>query len=49
MAGGHVAVARYDTLALTFVGCLSADNLDPDCQLPDASPSPGASGSECIG
>ncbi len=43
MAGGHVAVARYDTLALTFVGCLSADNLDPDCQLPDASPSPGAS------
>ena len=44
MAGGHVAVARYDTLALTFVGCLSADNLDPDCQLPDASPSPGASG-----
>ncbi len=44
MAGGHIAVARYDTLALTFVSCLSADNLDPDCQLADASPSPGASG-----
>ena len=44
MAGGHVAVARYDTLALTFIGCLSADNLDPECQLAVASPSPAASG-----
>jgi LCP family protein required for cell wall assembly len=44
MAGGHVVVARYDTLALGFVNCVFTDGSDPSCDLPSASPSPAGSG-----
>ena len=41
MAGGHVAVARYNLLALDFVGCVFTEDADPSCDLADESPAPG--------
>ncbi len=46
MAGGHVAVARYNVLALDLVGCVFTPDADPSCDQPDESPSPGASPDE---
>ncbi|HEY7589609.1 MAG TPA: LCP family protein [Candidatus Limnocylindrales bacterium] len=43
MAGGHVAVARYDVLAMNTLGCIF---LDPNAECQGASPSPDPSGSE---
>ena len=43
MAGGHLAIARYDTIALSFVTCITDDGSDPSCNLPTQSPDPGAS------
>jgi len=43
MAGGHVAVARYNVLALDLVGCVFSSDADPSCDQADESPSPGAS------
>ncbi|MCJ7712714.1 MAG: LCP family protein, partial [Chloroflexi bacterium] len=43
MAGGHVAVARYNTLALSLVDCVFSEEGDPSCDTADASPDPGAS------
>jgi LCP family protein required for cell wall assembly len=42
MAGGHVAVARYDLLAMNVVDCI----FDPDSDCPPGSASPSPSGSE---
>ena len=50
LAGGHVVVARYNVLALDFVGCVFSDNGDSNCTLPSsggtgtASASPSGSG-----
>ena len=44
LAGGHVAVARYNVLALGFVDCVFSDTGDASCQLPEDSPEPGTSG-----
>jgi LCP family protein required for cell wall assembly len=42
MAGGHVAVARYNAMALDLVNCVfTADSTDPSCSQPAVSPSPG--------
>ena len=44
MAGGHVAVARYNALALDLVNCVfTADSVDPSCTQPTPSPRPDAS------
>ncbi len=43
MAGGHFAVARYNTLALNLVDCVFSEEGDPSCETADASPDPGAS------
>jgi len=43
MAGGHIAIARYDTMALGFVDCVFAEGSDPSCDSADQSPDPGAS------
>jgi LCP family protein required for cell wall assembly len=43
MAGGHLAVARYNTLALDLVNCVFSDSGDATCDTPDETPSPGAS------
>jgi LCP family protein required for cell wall assembly len=44
MAGGHVAVARYDLLVMRTADCIfDADRTD--CDDPAASPTPGSSGS----
>ncbi len=46
MAGGHIAVARYNAMALDLVNCVfTSDSTDPSCNQPDASPSPGDSAS----
>ncbi len=46
MAGGHVAVARYNALALDLVNCVfTADSTDPSCNQPEDSPAPGSSAS----
>lgn len=42
-AGGHLAVARYNVLALDLVGCVFSENADPSCAASDESPSPGDS------
>jgi LCP family protein required for cell wall assembly len=39
LAGGHVAVARYNVLALDLVGCVFSDTGDPACE--EAAPTPG--------
>jgi LCP family protein required for cell wall assembly len=50
MAGGHVAVARYNMLALDLVGCVFSEDDSANCTTAEESPSPGespsASGSE---
>ncbi len=43
MAGGHVAVAHYNMLALDLVGCVFSADADPSCDVADASPSAGES------
>jgi polyisoprenyl-teichoic acid--peptidoglycan teichoic acid transferase len=43
MAGGHVAVARYNLLALDLVGCVFSADADPSCDVADESPPPGSS------
>jgi len=43
MAGGHIAVANYNTLALSFVNCLDPNNPDPSCAESGGTPSPGDS------
>lgn len=45
MAGGHVAVASYNTLVIGFENCLDPNNPDPSCDETAASPSPGDSSS----
>ena len=42
MAGGHLAVARYNVMALDLVGCVFSDGSDPSCEAPEDSPAPGA-------
>ncbi len=42
MAGGHVAVARYNAMALDLVNCVfTSDSTDPSCNQPADSPAPG--------
>ena len=43
MAGGHVAVARYNMLALNLVNCVFSDSGDASCDLPESTPAPGDS------
>lgn len=43
LAGGHVAVARYNVLALDLVGCVFSDSGDASCDSADDTPSPGVS------
>ncbi len=43
-AGGHVAIARYNMLALNLVNCVFSDTGDPSCEVAQASPGPGDSG-----
>lgn len=43
MAGGHLAVARYNVMALELGDCVFADDGNPECEFEDASPTPGAS------
>ncbi len=45
MAGGHIAVANYNTLALSLVNCLDPNNTDPSCDEAGGTPSPGDSSS----
>jgi LCP family protein required for cell wall assembly len=46
MAGGHVAVARYNAMALDLVNCVfTADSTDPSCAQPADSPSPSGTAS----
>ena len=40
MAGGHLVVARYDTMALSLVNCVFDDGSDPTCELPTQSQDP---------
>ncbi|HEY4753038.1 MAG TPA: hypothetical protein VIH37_07110, partial [Candidatus Limnocylindrales bacterium] len=41
MAGAHIAVARYDSLALSVVGCFNPDTADISCDASDtSSPNP---------
>ena len=51
IGGAHVAVARYDMLASTLVGCVFSDSEEAQCQAPADSPDPGDSiaGSEAPG
>lgn len=39
LAGGHIAVARYNMLALDLVNCVFSDNGDATCE--EAAPTPG--------
>ncbi len=43
MASGHVAVARYNMLALDLVGCVFSQDSDPSCDVADDSPAPDVS------
>jgi LCP family protein required for cell wall assembly len=43
MAGAHVAVARYDLRAMSFVGCVFEGDGGADCAEPSTRPSPSAS------
>lgn len=43
LLGGHVAVARYDLLAMEFVGCVFTDSTSPECEEPAPSDDPSAS------
>ena len=51
IGGAHIAVARYDLLASTLVGCVFSDSEDAQCQETADSPDPGATvtGSELPG
>lgn len=40
MGGAHVAVARYDSLALSVVNCLNPDTADSSCDQGGATPAP---------
>ena len=41
IGGAHIAVARYDLLASTLVGCVFSDSEDAQCQETADSPDPG--------
>lgn len=43
-AGGHLAVARYNVMALELVNCVFSESGDASCEAPEESPEPGASG-----
>ena len=43
IAGGHLAIARYDTMALGLVDCVFAEGEDPSCDLPAESQDPRSS------
>jgi LCP family protein required for cell wall assembly len=43
LAGGHVALARYNVLALDLVGCVFSDSSASNCEFPEDSTSPDAS------
>jgi LCP family protein required for cell wall assembly len=43
MTGAHVAVARYDLQAMSFVSCVFDETGTADCETADASPTPGSS------
>jgi polyisoprenyl-teichoic acid--peptidoglycan teichoic acid transferase len=43
LAGGHVAVARYNVLAMGFVDCVFTENAAVDCESGDPGASPGVS------
>jgi LCP family protein required for cell wall assembly len=45
LAGGHIAVARYNTLALSLVNCVFTDEGDATCTTPDETPPPDEAGS----
>ena len=51
IGGAHIAVARYDMLASTLVGCVFSDSEEAQCQAPADSPDPGEAiaGSEAPG
>jgi LCP family protein required for cell wall assembly len=49
LAGGHLAVARYNVLALDLVGCVFSDSGDPACDAPEETPEPGESGAPTSG
>jgi len=41
MSGGHLAVARYNSLALNLVNCVFSEGGDPSCESPEESLEPG--------
>ncbi|OGO58614.1 MAG: hypothetical protein A2V85_18370 [Chloroflexi bacterium RBG_16_72_14] len=43
-AGGHLAVARYNVMALELVNCVFSEAGDASCESPEESPEPGTSG-----
>ena len=43
MGGAHLAIWRYDALALSVVNCLNPDTADPSCDTASASDSPNPS------
>ena len=43
LSAGHVAVARYNVLALDLVGCVFSDSSATNCDFPDATPAAGGS------
>lgn len=43
LAGGHLAVARYNVLAMEFVDCVFGDDGAAECEVATPSPSPGTS------
>ena len=43
LLGGHVAVAKYDQLAMSLVGCVFSDDNTAACESDDPSASPSAS------
>ncbi|MEW6225007.1 MAG: LCP family protein [Chloroflexota bacterium] len=44
VAGGHLAVARYNVMALELVNCVFSEAGDASCEGPEETPAPGESG-----
>ena len=44
MAGGHIAVAHYNLLAMDLENCVFSETDDPSCDVPNDTPAPGDSG-----
>ena len=44
VAGGHLAVARYNVMALELVNCVFSEAGDASCEEPEETPGPGESG-----